>query len=308
MTATLRAANTAQASSRTCRPSQEPTVRAGHRAVRPRGGQPVPDIAHGLHDVRAQLGAQAPHVHVHHVAPGVERVAPHLGQELFPGAHLPRPPHEVLEQEELPFGQADRASAGVRPPGHEVQADVAGLEDPVPGGRGGRLVEAGPEPGQELGEGEGLGQVVAGPELEAADLGVHVRQGGQDQDPLVGAGLEDPPKDGHPVQAREEEVEDHALVRPKGPDRGGTFDPPAAVPWGDRLRIRKRPRHGKRGSVRLSLTRPGQHGLRIVTALARAQGRVPVGELAQSSGVRVGPGAEGRPGPRRRGQGRAARG
>ena len=68
------------------------------------------------------------------------------------------------------------------------------------------------EAGQQLGEGEGLDQVVVAPAPQALHPVVHLAEGAEDEDrgpaPGVARGLDD----GQPVDAREHAVHDHHVV------------------------------------------------------------------------------------------------
>src|SRR6478672_11362443 len=77
--------------------AKSPHASSGHRERiaspgRPRGEsgrfEPISDIAHRLDEVAPHLRTQTAHVHVDHVRAGIERVAPHVGQDFLPGAHL----------------------------------------------------------------------------------------------------------------------------------------------------------------------------------------------------------------------------
>src|SRR6266498_3440145 len=85
MTATFAAANIAQPTSSQCLRSLEP----------------IPDISHRLDELGTKLRPKPADIDVHHVASRIEGVAPHVCQQLFPGTHLARLPHQVLENDEL---------------------------------------------------------------------------------------------------------------------------------------------------------------------------------------------------------------
>ena len=61
---------------------------------------------------------------------------------------------------------------------------------------GARLSEPGADPGDQLGERERLREVVGGPELQASDLRLDVGERREDEDALIGATLQQIPKDG----------------------------------------------------------------------------------------------------------------
>src|SRR5690606_5903048 len=76
--------------------------------------EPVADVAHRADQLlvlRAELGAQAPHVHVHGAGAAVVVVAPDLLEQLGAGEHAARVLHEVLEELELLVREVDGAAA-----------------------------------------------------------------------------------------------------------------------------------------------------------------------------------------------------
>src|ERR1700733_9906846 len=116
---------------------------------------------HGLDQVEAQLGAEAADAHVNDVGPRVELVAPDGGEQLALGDRVPRVLRELAQQQELEPGEMHRAVADVRhQPGH-VEGDLAGPDD--------LAAQPDPDPGEQFGEGERLGQVVLGAAFEQVD-------------------------------------------------------------------------------------------------------------------------------------------
>ena len=118
--------------------------------------------------------------------------------------------HELLEQQELPFGEGDRPPPGVDLTAKHVEAE------PPDGEVGGRVAIGAPQPGvytrQELGEGERLGQVVLGAELERVHLRPDVGQRREDHDGQVGLAGQDPPQHGDAIEARHQEIQDHQVI------------------------------------------------------------------------------------------------
>ena len=90
---------------------------------------------------------------------------------------------------------------------------------------GARLPEPGAHARDQLGEGERLRQVVRSSELQAPDLRLDVGERREDEDALIGAALQQIPKDGDPVQLWQEQVEHHQLV----PSGLGQLERPDAV-------------------------------------------------------------------------------
>ncbi|MDQ1646315.1 MAG: hypothetical protein QOJ50_2499 [Cryptosporangiaceae bacterium] len=102
-------------------------------------------------------------------------------------------------------------------PGGRVETQVAGIQARR-GGVGGPPVQ-GTEPGQELVEGERLGQVVIGPGVQAGDPVRHFAAGGQHQDWDADPALTQGPAHVQAVQPRQHQVEHEAVVA-----RGGGLD------------------------------------------------------------------------------------
>src|SRR6266511_4405038 len=195
MTATFAAANTAQ-------PNSSQYLRSL---------EPIPDISHRLDELGTELRPKPADIDVHHVASRIEGVAPHVCQPLFPGTHLARLPHQVLEDEELTLGEVHGPGVRVGHPTKEVQADPPSRQQTRRGRRLG-LTKPGPHPGQKLGEREGLGEVICSAELQTTHLRVHIRQSRQDQNSLLGSRVDDGLQDGDAVQSREKQVQDDELV------------------------------------------------------------------------------------------------
>lgn len=87
--------------------------------------------------------------------------------------------HEQLQHLELLVGQAQAARGGGELKGSPVQGDVAHRQ--AGGGLVGLLPGHGPDAGQQLLAGEGFGQVVIGPAVQAQHLVLHLRLGRQQQ-------------------------------------------------------------------------------------------------------------------------------
>src|SRR5262245_19537765 len=69
---------------------------AGSRREGSPGNEAVSGIAHGLDAIGGELGPEPADVDLQHVARRVERVAPDVGEQFLPAAHLPRPLHQVV--------------------------------------------------------------------------------------------------------------------------------------------------------------------------------------------------------------------
>src|SRR5581483_3201115 len=127
--------------------------RHGHR-TRSRS-EPVPNSAFGHDHVRPELGAKSPHVHVHDVRAGVEVIPPHRGQEPFLGDGRARVAQVLLEQEELPLGERNGPAPGIDLATQEIEDEPARADRRR--ARASDAPEPGPDPRQELIEGERLG-------------------------------------------------------------------------------------------------------------------------------------------------------
>src|SRR3954454_1638569 len=123
------------------------------RAMRER----VSGMTDGFDDRATELGAQAADVDVDDIGARVEAAAPDLLEELGARAHLALVERKVLEQEELPGRQRDRALAGVGGAAVRIEGQAAGAQQPV-GRVGAALAQARPHPSHELGERERLGE------------------------------------------------------------------------------------------------------------------------------------------------------
>src|SRR3954462_12062050 len=111
-------------------------IQSVRRARRPRGKRNLVTVDEAITDraqrldrsrstVYRELAAQVADVDLDHVSTRVEVVAPDGAQDLLLGEHLPRVPHEVCEQLELPGRQGDRQLVPLHAAGEEVQTDVA---------------------------------------------------------------------------------------------------------------------------------------------------------------------------------------
>ena len=106
-----------------------------------------------------------PDQHVDRIGDGIEVVVPDPLQDLAPAHHPVRIAHQVLEQSVLAGGEPDRVTRPAGGPAGGVEFEVGQAKDNVQRLRG----PAGqrPEPGQQLLDGERLGEVVVGAGVEA---------------------------------------------------------------------------------------------------------------------------------------------
>src|SRR4051812_49052562 len=133
-----------------------PTQRSSGQILAQSGRKAVPDVAHRLDQVAAQLGAEPGHVDLDDVAPRVVGVAPHLREQLLPRAHAVAGAQQVLEEQELaprkgydPALRLDRASLHIQPQAGPLRR-LLGV------GRRIGFSQVRPHPGDELGDGERL--------------------------------------------------------------------------------------------------------------------------------------------------------
>src|SRR5258708_3472336 len=190
----------------------------GRRPARSsRSDQAVAHAVDGL-DGRAtiaglELLAQVRDVHRDPVGQPIEVVAPHVVGDLLATEDLVRMAHEVLEECELLGCQVDATLATLHLAGLEVEAELA--DDQAVADTGRRLSpRQGADPGQQLGEGEGLGQVVVGAGVQPRDPVLDRGPGGQHQDrrlDSLGANLAANLESVHP---RQHHVPDDQVVVP----------------------------------------------------------------------------------------------
>src|ERR1700761_8594163 len=80
---------------------------------------------HGLDQVEAELGANPPDTHVHHIGARVEVVAPDGGEQAALGDRVPGVVGELAQQQELKAGQRHWSLPDVRDQLPDVKGDVA---------------------------------------------------------------------------------------------------------------------------------------------------------------------------------------
>ena len=113
---------------------------------------------------------------------------------------------ELAQQQELQPGEVHRAVADVRhQPGH-VEGDLAGPDDLA------AQPDSDPDPGEQFGQRERLGQVILGAAFEQINLGGHVGDAGEHEDGLGGAGGEQLAEHLAAVQVGHHQVEDDQVI------------------------------------------------------------------------------------------------
>ena len=149
--------------------------------------QHVADAAHGVEQPRLVLGlglaAQVADVDLEAVGGRREVEAPDLLEDEGALQHPARPAQEQLEQGELGAGQLHQPLAAAYLAGGEVHAQVGEGQVLVGvAGLGGDAAQQRAQPGEQLLEGERLGQVVVGAGVEPLDPVADGVAGGEHQD------------------------------------------------------------------------------------------------------------------------------
>ena len=123
--------------------------------------------------------------------------------------------HEILEKPELARLEHDLRTGASDAVGEAIEFQVA---DAVEGrlGRRRRAPPAGQnlDPGEELGEGVGFGEIVVAPGPQALDPVVYLAERGQDQDRRLASLLAQGPDQGEAVELRQHAVDDEDVVVP----------------------------------------------------------------------------------------------
>ena len=130
-------------------------------------------------EAAVDLAPQAAHVDVDDVGLGVEVVVPYRLEQHGAGHHLPGVAHQVFEQPELAGLELDGTPG---PPDGAREKVHLQVRDHEPGGR--RPVAAAPprqrlDPGRELGEREGLDEIVVAARAQALHPVVDLAEGAQ---------------------------------------------------------------------------------------------------------------------------------
>ena len=176
--------------------------------------QAVAGAAHGLERLAPErpvdLLAQVADVDVDDVRAVLVSEVPGVLEQLEAGQHLARPPHERLEQGELLRREVDLVLAAPGAPRGRVEPEVADLELGRP------LDAAAPreraQPREQLGEGEGLRQVVVRAGVEARDAILDGVARGQHQNRRPDTGVAERRQVSKPSQARQHDVEHDRVV------------------------------------------------------------------------------------------------
>src|SRR5882757_7403227 len=86
-----------------CRPYTSDRLIQPRNSQRSARDEAVAHMANRLYEFLLEFGPQPADADIDHVAAGVERVPPYLGEQLVPRAHFAGVAHEVAEQDELPL-------------------------------------------------------------------------------------------------------------------------------------------------------------------------------------------------------------
>jgi hypothetical protein len=183
-------------------PDARPPSPAGHRSR-----YPTPRV-----DQRriAELAAQRHHRHPDHVGERVDVLVPRLLQQPLGRHDRALGPQQLLQHQELLVAQAERAAVAGRLAAGRVEPDAVPLQHR----RGGPVRPAGQRanPGDQLGQGERLGQVVVGAQLQTGHPVGEVAGGGQHQDAGQRAAGDQPAADLVAVYAGQLPVEQQHVV------------------------------------------------------------------------------------------------
>src|SRR6185437_10745958 len=116
--------------------------------------------------------------------------------------------HQVLEQEELTRRERDSHLAAPCDSALEIEADPTAAQVTVASVHG---PQADVDTSEQLREIEWFADVVAGPQLQAPNLGVDVGERREDDHELIGSDVEHAPKNREAVDVGEHQIEDHEL-------------------------------------------------------------------------------------------------
>ena len=147
--------------------------------------QLVSDISHSSDHVHGHLQSKPPHVDVDHIGPGVEVVAPDLGEQLLPRADIVAMTDEVRKQEKLSTRKRNDAVVDLGFPPAQVEGDNPVAQHgpcvDVPGG----VLYPAANACQELAQGERLGEEVDRSLLETLHSCLYVTYRGENHHALV---------------------------------------------------------------------------------------------------------------------------
>ena len=129
------------------------------------------------------LAAKTADVNVDDVGLRIEMVVPHRLEQHGSRHHLPGVAHQVFEDAELARLQIDPAAGANDGPGEEVQLQIGELQTGDRLRRRDRSPVERLQPGEQLGKGERLDEIVVAARLQAADAVVDLAEGAQESRP-----------------------------------------------------------------------------------------------------------------------------
>ena len=127
--------------------------------------------------------------------------------------HLPGMAHQEVEQRELLGAQGNGPPPAPHTVARHVEHEVGHVQLALPA-RFGRATRQRAHAGQQLGEREGLTQVIVGPGIEAADAILHLIAGREHEHGGAEAGRAQAPADLQPIQVGQTEVQKDQIVAP----------------------------------------------------------------------------------------------
>src|SRR5207253_10273451 len=135
----------------------------------------------------AEFCPEPPYIDVYDVRSRVEPVSPDFGQEALLAQCLSGCGHQLAKQEEFALSQRNPPQGAFDVPADQVKLEATCCQDCRPGAG---ISQPCVNPGQELFEREGLGEIVLRTELEGRNLGCRVGKGGEHDHRLIGPCLD----------------------------------------------------------------------------------------------------------------------
>ena len=178
--------------------------------------QGVADEADGVDEGRPELLellAQVAHVGLDDIAVAAEVVVPDVVEDLRLREHVARVEHEVAQQVELRGGEVDDVPAASHLVRTLIELDVGEAQDAVVLGLVPRPTQDGVDPGDDLGQREGLGDVVVAAHGEAGQLVLERVARGQEEDGDAHAVGAQAAGDLESVEVGEHDIEDDEVGR-----------------------------------------------------------------------------------------------
>src|SRR5262245_26913011 len=179
------------------------------------GGNQIPRTADGADHLAGKrlvdLGSQAADMDLDDVRSRIEMELPNPFQQHRLGDDAAGIAHQVFEHAEFLRLQFDGNASPADGPSQQVHLEIANLEADLLL-RGGRTTPDGVEAGKQLGESEGLEEIVVGSGLQAFDAIIDAADGSEKEDrspDFLGAQRA---HQGQPVEDRQHSIDDHDVV------------------------------------------------------------------------------------------------